>query len=48
MQPDIEAAARMAYNIHFIKYRAGHHEEGEQLLKELSERLLDFRVSRAM
>lgn len=45
LQPDVEAAARKAYNIHFIKYPAGRHDEAERLLSELAIEVNQFRVA---
>jgi hypothetical protein len=45
LQPDIEEATRKAYNIHFIKYPAGRHDEAERLLNELSHEVTQFRVA---
>jgi hypothetical protein len=45
LQPDIEAAAKAAYNIHFIKYPAGRHDEAERLLRQLSDEVTQFRVA---
>jgi len=45
IQPDIEAAARRAYNIHFVKYPAGKHDQAERMLAELAEDVTQFRVT---
>jgi hypothetical protein len=45
IQPDIEAAAKAAYNIHFIKYPSGHHDEAERLLQQLAEEVTQFRMA---
>lgn len=45
IQADVEAAIRESYNIHFIKYPAGRHEEAERLMRELSEAVTQFRVA---
>jgi hypothetical protein len=45
IQPDVEAAAKASYNIHFIKYEAGRHDEAERLLRELSAAVTQFRVN---
>lgn len=48
LQPDIEEAAKRAYNIHFIKYPAGRHDEAARLLHELEEQVTQFRVANPM
>lgn len=45
IQPDIESAARSAYNIHFIKYPAGKHEDAERMLVELADEVTQFRIA---
>ena len=45
IQPDIEDASRRAYNIHFIKYPAGQHQEAARLLADLEEQVTQFRVA---
>jgi hypothetical protein len=45
LQPDVETAARKAYNVHFIKYPSGHHDEAERLLGELAIAVNQFRVA---
>jgi len=45
MQADVEAAARASYNIHFIKYPAGRHDEAERLVRDLADQVTQFRVS---
>lgn len=45
MQPDIEEASRRAYNIHFIKYPAGQHQEAARLIAELTDQVTQFRVA---
>jgi hypothetical protein len=42
---DVESAARTSYNIHFIKYAAGRHDEAERLMRELAEAVTQFRIS---
>lgn len=48
LQEDIEEAAKRAYNIHFIKYPAGRHDEAARLLKELEDEVTQFRVASPM
>lgn len=45
IQPDVEAAAKASYNIHFIKYPAGHHQDAERLMQELAEEVTQFRIA---
>jgi hypothetical protein len=44
IQPDIESSARRAYNIHFVKYPAGQHEQAERMLSELAKEVTQFRI----
>jgi hypothetical protein len=48
LQQDIEEAAQKAYNIHFIKYPVGRHDEAERLLEELAQEVTQFRVANPM
>jgi hypothetical protein len=45
IQADVEAAAKASYNIHFIKYPAGHHEEAERMMRELADEVMQFRIA---
>jgi hypothetical protein len=45
LQPDIEQAAAKAYNIHFIKYGKGRHDEAELALIDLRDKVTRFRIS---
>jgi len=45
IQPDIEASARRAYNIHFVKYPAGDYGQAQAMLAELAESVTQFRMS---
>ncbi len=45
IQSDVEAAARASYNLHFIKYPAGRHEDAERLMRELAEEVTQFRAA---
>jgi hypothetical protein len=45
IQADVEAAAKVSYNIHFIKYPAGHHEEAERMMRELADEVMQFRIA---
>lgn len=44
--PDIEEAMRKTYNIEFLKYPAGQHEEANKFIQELAEQVDSLRVSR--
>lgn len=44
IQPDVEAAARAAYNIQFIKYPTGRHDEAEGLMQQLADEVIQFRT----
>jgi hypothetical protein len=45
IQPDVEAAARVSYNIHFIKYPIGRHDIAELAMRELAEAVTQFRIA---
>jgi hypothetical protein len=45
LEPDIEQAAAKAYNIHFIKYKKGQHEQAESALMDLADKVAQFRIS---
>lgn len=45
LHPDIEQAISNTYNIHFIKYPKGKHDEAEKALIELAQEVTQFRIS---
>jgi hypothetical protein len=40
-----EQAMKKAYNIHFLKYESGNHQELLEASKELAESVMQFRMS---
>jgi hypothetical protein len=44
LHPDIEQAMSNTYNIHFIKYPKGRHDQAEEALKELAQSVNLFRI----
>jgi hypothetical protein len=48
IQVDVEAAAKASYNIHFIKYPSGRHDEAERLMRELADEVFQFRIANPM